>query len=111
MARKAYWYFDCDFGVGTGESSVFTGDGLEDLNSFISRLSDAQRYGGINPYSRFLADVGTITSDWQPFDLDDVKAIRTYYVEVYGYVNKPPVTTRASFPGGPVAIPVYGENR
>ena len=41
IARRAIWYFDCFFGALSEDSVVFTGDGVEDLDRLISRLSPA----------------------------------------------------------------------
>lgn len=104
MARKAQWYFDCYFGLNHDDSVVFTGDGVDDLDKLISRLEYAFTHNGTNVNSRFQCDVGTLYSVPKPFDVDDVKAVRTYYMEFYGTVNKPAVLTRSDAISGPVAI-------
>jgi hypothetical protein len=90
IARKATWYFDCYFGMGTDDSVVFTGDGVDDLEMLLARLTSAIAHGGIGVKSRFQVDTGSQYSDWKPFDLEDVYAIRNYYIELYGDVPKPP---------------------
>ena len=104
LARRAQWYFDCYFGLNNEDSVVFTGDGVADLDSLTARLTEAFNFGGTNVNSRFLCDVGSQYSSWRPFDLQDIAAIRAYYIAYYGDVNKPPVTTRYSNPGGPQAV-------
>lgn len=72
----------------TGDSVVFTGDGVEDLNRLIDRLV----FNGTTNYDqsqRFQCDVGAQYSDWRPFDVTDVVAVRTQYIAYYGAVNKP----------------------
>jgi len=104
LARRAQWYFDCYFGLNNQDSVVFTGDGVADLDSLSGRLTEAFNFGGTNVNSRFLCDVGLQYSSWRPFDLEDIAAIRAYYVAYYGDVNKPPVKTRYNDIGGPQAI-------
>ena len=69
---------------------VFTGDGVEDLDRLISRLTDNAAQNFI-PRQKFMCDCGTQYSDWRPFDLSDVIAIRAAFVEFYGPVNRPDV--------------------
>jgi hypothetical protein len=102
IARRAQWYFDCYFGP-PGESVVFTGDGVEDLDQLISRL----QFNGTTNFFRnqkFFCDVGTQYSDWKPFDIDDVVAIKAFYEAYYGDVNKPNVYASGSNVAMPVAI-------
>lgn len=91
IARRAQWYFDCYFGQ-PGDSVVFTGDGIDDLDDLIARLVCNGSYN-FNRNQRFMCDVGTQYSDWRPFDVDDVSAIKTQYVDFYGTVSKPDVYT------------------
>lgn len=104
IARKAIWYFDCYFGMNTDDSVVFTGDGVDDLDVLISRLTKAAEEGGIGVNARFLADTGTTWESWKAFDVEDVQAIRQYYVAIYGEANKPPVLERNQLPGGDAAL-------
>ena len=104
LARRAQWYFDCYFGMQSQDSVVFTGDGVDDLDSLTARLTEAIATGNIGVNSRFLCDVGTQYSSWRPFDLEDIAAIRAFYVLWYGNVNKPTVTSRWNDPGGPQAV-------
>ena len=87
LARRAQWYFDVYFGP-PGDSVVFTGDGLDDLNELIDRLTDNAVHNR-NLKQSFLCDVGGQYSDWRPFDIEDVWAIRAEYITFYGSVNKP----------------------
>jgi len=104
IARRAIWYFDCFFGLNNDDSVVFTGDGIDDLDGLINRLQFAVLHNGTNIRSRFVTDIGTQYSVYRPFDLDDVRAIRQFYLDFYGNVNKPPVLDRAELPGGSAAI-------
>lgn len=86
VAHRAQWYFDCYFGQGTDDSVVYTGDGVDDLDRLISILSNTKP--GVN--ARFQCDVSPGNySSYKPFDIEDVVAIRGYYVGWYGEVNKP----------------------
>jgi hypothetical protein len=97
IARRAIFYFDCYFGMNHEDSVIFTGDGVDDLDALIDRLTTAfATPGGVGVRSRFQVDVGSTTSSWKPFDLDDVRGIRDQYVEHYGEVNKPAVTRSRS---------------
>lgn len=94
IARRAQWYFDCYFGP-PGDSVVFTGDGIEDLDALIARLNTNAAYN-FNASQRFLCDVGTQYSDWRQFDIEDVYAIRQQYLDYYGNVNRPDVYSSGS---------------
>lgn len=104
IARRACWYFDCYFGP-PGDSVVFTGDGVEDLDQLISRLNanaqDNRVWG-----QRFLCDVGSQYSDWRPFDIEDVYAIKAEFVGYWGSVSRPNVYASGSNTAIPVAIEV-----
>lgn len=88
IARRAIWYFDCFFGASSGDSVVFTGDGIEDLDNLISRLNNNAAYN-FSLHQRFVCDVGTQYSTYRPFDVEDVIAIRAQYLLYYGNVNRP----------------------
>ena len=88
LAQKAHWYFDCYFGAALSESVVFTGDGLDDLDRLISRIT-ANATDNPARGQRFLCDVGGTFSDWRPFDLEDLNAIRQLYVYYHGVTDKP----------------------
>jgi hypothetical protein len=106
MARKAQWSFDCYFGLNTQDSVVFTGDGVEDLDNLIARLQFAVSNHGTGVNSRFQADVGTQYSVYRPFDIEDVRAVRSYYVAIYGVVDKPPVLGRGDLRGGTAGVSI-----
>ena len=106
VARRAEFYFDCYFGMNHDDSVVFTGDGVDDLDNLLARLQNAFVFGGTNVNSRFLCDVGSQYSSWKPFDIGDVQAIRQYFIDYYGDVNKPPVTIREDLANGPAAIEI-----
>ena len=84
---------------------VFTGDGVEDLDRLISRLNanaqDNRLWG-----QRFMCDVGTQYSDWRPFDIEDVYAIRLAYIAYYGNVDRPNVYSAGSNAAIPVNVEV-----
>jgi len=103
VARKASWYFDCYFGALYGDAVTFTGDGVGDLDKLISRLED-NALNNHESKQRFQCDVGGQYSDWRNFDLDDVYAIRAYFVGYYGDVNKPDVYASGSNTAFPVAV-------
>ena len=90
VARRANWYFDCYFGALSEDSVCFNGDGVEDLDRLISRLTD-NLANNRSRNQKFMCDVGGQYSDWRPFDIADVQAIRAEYVAVYGEVNRPDV--------------------
>ncbi len=85
IARKANWMLDCYLGRNTQDSVVFTGDGVEDIDRAVSFLQS----GALQPGYRLLIDLGGQYSDYRPFDLEDLAAIRAWYVTFYGEVNKP----------------------
>lgn len=95
IARRAIWYFDCWFGALSADSVVFTGDGVDDLDRLISRLT-ANGTNNLQPHQKFMADIGTQYSDYRPFDIEDLTAIRAQYVSVYGNVNRPDVYASGS---------------
>jgi hypothetical protein len=86
VAQGANWYFDVYFGMNTGDSVVFTGDGVDDLDRLIEILST----GTFGSTARYMCDVtfGNY-SNYRPFDLEDLRAIRNYFIGWYGTVAKP----------------------
>lgn len=104
LARKAAWYFDVYFGMTTADSVVFPGDGVDDLDALISRIETARDQHNIGVNSRFLVDLGASYSDWRKFDLEDLYAIRGYYVEIYGNVKRPAVLERENLIAGSGAV-------
>jgi len=105
LARRAQWYFDCYFGP-PGDYVTFTGDGVDDLDSLIARLNTNAQYN-FNRNQRFLCDVGGQYSDWRNFDIEDVYAIRYYFIQYYGDVSRPNVYAA----GSNVAIPIEIANQ
>lgn len=103
IARRAIWYFDCYFGFLSEDSVVFTGDGVEDLDRLISRLNVNAANNRVL-HQRFMCDVGTQYSSYKPFDIEDVMAIREYYIAYYGNVDRPNVYSSGSNTAFPVAI-------
>lgn len=88
LSRRAIWYFDCYFGIPTEDSVVFTGDGVADLDRLISRLV-TNKETNFARKQRFLVDIGTQYSEWRPFDIEDVEAVKLYYIAYWCDVNKP----------------------
>lgn len=85
VAQKACFYFDVYFGQNTGDSVVVTGDGVDDLDRLISRMSTESVRD-----AKFLCDVSMSNdSQYRPCDLEDVQAIRAHYVSFYGESDKP----------------------
>jgi hypothetical protein len=95
VARRANFFFDVNFNYKFQDSSVYTGDGVDDLDRLITIIA-----AGTQSYARFLCDVGLQYSIYKPFDLEDLVAIRTAYISIYGTVNKPNVYT----PEPPVSV-------
>ena len=106
VAQNANFYFDCYFGAGTGDSVVFTGDGVDDLDSLIAILAS-----GTNRDARFQVDVGGLMggqgvgyySVYRNFDMDDLQAIKGYFEGWYGTVSKPNAYT--PLPGEAFPLP------
>ena len=101
IARRAIWYFDCYFGALSGDSVVFTGDGVDDLDRLIERLA-ANLVNNHARGQKFVCDVGVTYSVYRPFDIEDVVAIRSHYIDYYGNVDKPDIYA----PGKNAAISV-----
>ena len=88
IARRDIWRFDCYFGALSQDSVIFTGDGVDDLDRLIDRLI-VNAANNRMPHQKFTCDVGTQYSDFQPFDIEDVIAIRAQYAIWYGETDKP----------------------
>jgi len=84
MASAASWKFDVDFKDYRTDSVTYTGDGVEDLDQLIVRLS-----GTFVIQPRILCDVGSLFSDWRAATVNDVIALKAKYIELNGTVNKP----------------------
>lgn len=83
VALRAYWNFDLNVDIRVQDSVIYSGDGVDDLDRVYTVMT------GTWPRSRFVLDVGTYTSSYQPCDAEDVLAIRRCFVSFYGTVNKP----------------------
>ena len=82
LARRASWTFDVDF-RDRNDSVVFFGDGVDDLDSLIVAVE-----GNIFT-PRILCDVGILFSGYVRVTVEDVKALKARYIEVWGTVSKP----------------------
>lgn len=84
LARAASWKFDVDFKVTHGDSAVFTGDGVDDLDSLISRIQST-----VPLAPRIQVDVGKLFSQYVFVGVEDIIALKSRYIEIYGTVSKP----------------------
>jgi hypothetical protein len=92
VAQLANFMFNCWLGPGTGDSVVFTGDGVDDLDRLIAILASGTERG-----AKFQVDVGGLMggqgmgyySVYRNFDMDDLAAIRGFYIGWYGDSAKP----------------------
>lgn len=88
QAAKASWYVDYKWNsvFVTGDSVVFTGDGVDDLDRLIAVMES-------NPRGTALMDTGTLTSSWVPCTVADIQALKTAYIAYWGTVNEPTFPT------------------
>jgi len=84
VAQGANWYFDVYLGQNTGDSVVFNGDGVDDLDRLISVVANGTQRG-----FKMVCDLGRTYSTYRPCDLEDVQAIRALFIGWYGPVSKP----------------------
>jgi hypothetical protein len=71
-------------GQNTGDSVVFTGDGVDDLDRLLSILANGTQRDG-----KVMCDVAAGNySDYRRCDMDDIVAIRGYFIGWYGTVSK-----------------------
>ena len=84
LAKTASWKFDVDF-QDLRDSTTFTGDGVDDLDALINRLT-----GPLYRQPKVLCDVGKLFSSWTIVSVDDVYALRERYIEIHGTASKPP---------------------
>jgi hypothetical protein len=75
VARRADFFFDLYMGLGRGDSSIYTGDGVDDLDQVASVIA-----AGTNIGAKFTVDVGSQYSDYRRFDVEDLSAIRAQYI-------------------------------
>lgn len=84
LARRADWKFE--FGTRDArnaiDSAVYTGDGVDDLDRLIARVTGV--LGSV-----LIVDVGSSFSDYLRITVDDVYALRQRFIEVWGTVSKP----------------------
>lgn len=82
VATRAHWYFDCLYPQtgADGDWTVFTGEGLADINLMINRYQ-------AQPDLRVRLDVGQLTPSYQDVTLEEVQAVRTAFVSIHGSVN------------------------
>lgn len=76
---------DCYLGRNTQDNVVFTGDGVDDLDRAISFLTSQT----LQPGYRLQIDLGAQYSDYRSFDVEDLQAIRAWYVSFYGEASRP----------------------
>lgn len=84
VAQGANWYFDVYMGQNTGDSVVFSGDGVDDLDRLISVVANGTQRG-----FKMVCDLGRNYSVYRPCDIEDVEAIRALFIGWYGDVDKP----------------------
>jgi len=95
IARRAQWYFDVAVSprmapLAWGDNCTFTGQGLKDLNQTIDFLR-------VNPQTRVMCEVGStgtimLGNAWPkylPCDIEDVYAIKDFFIAYYGSVDRP----------------------
>jgi len=83
VALRASWAFDLNTDIRVKDSVIYSGDGVDDLDRVYTVMT------GTHPRPRYVLDVGTWTSSWQPCDSEDVLAIKRAFIGMYGTVNKP----------------------
>jgi len=85
VAQGANWYFDVYMGQNTGDSVIFTGDGVDDLDRLISVIANGTQRG-----FKMVCNVSPGNySSYRAADIEDVQAIRTLFTGWYGTVAKP----------------------
>lgn len=101
LARSASWKFDVSFRDGRNavDSTVYTGDGMDDLSKLISVLEDSTLPNGSREF-RMMCDVGSLFSNWVTATVDDVYALRSRYIAVWGSTDKPPYWDYSAISGG-----------
>lgn len=106
VAMRAQWYWDVlpnMPGYDDGDSVVLTGDGLDDLNSailFVNRyprcsiMCEAGQAANVTISNAI--PLGNAFPKWVRADVQDIYAVKDYYIEYYGSVNKPPLLPYSS---------------
>ncbi len=84
VAQRANWFFDLYGGQGTADSVVYTGDGVDDLDRLIAVINNTTARG-----NKLVCDVSPGNfSEYKLCDVEDVEAIKMYYIGWYGTVSK-----------------------
>lgn len=81
-----YDYYNLYLDAAEGDATVITGQGVDTLDQIIGFFE--------RPFpSRFTIDldVGGVTPDMRRVNVDDVRAIKTAYIALWGDVSKPNV--------------------
>jgi len=93
VARRGEWKIDLYLGQNTGNSSIYVGDGIDDLDRVAGLIAS-----GTNAGAKLMIDVGAyaqlnpgpdFAAQWRFFDLEDLTRIRTMYISLWGPVNRP----------------------
>lgn len=75
-----------------GESAVFSGDGVDDLDKIITRMNRNQSIVPRPFYQIFVGRSETSgTTRWYQLNVEDVQAIRAAFVVIYGEISHPTV--------------------
>lgn len=84
QAKKASWYVEIDNrrAVDGGDVWVVTGNGVADLDRLLVLMPTLT-------VARFRIDTGIQYDRWLPCDINDIRAIRSAFIEFYGTVAKP----------------------
>lgn len=88
LAKQAAWKFDLGIkdARNFNDSVVYTGDGVDDLDKLIDRLSVLNG----NTAYRLQVDIGSLFSSYVTVAFSDVVALRAKYISIFGTVSKPP---------------------
>ena len=100
VAQRAQWYFDVKFSprnspMAFGDSVVFTGQGLSDLNRTIAEVSNPSGPWGVS-ITCDVGSQGTVTLGnafpvIRQCDIQDIYAIKEAFIAYYGSVDRPNV--------------------
>jgi hypothetical protein len=91
LVKCAAWKFDVAIkdARNASDSSVYAGDGVDDLDRLINLLEGNTLPNGATQM-RVTCDVGRTFSQYITVTVDDVYALRARYIQFWGTVNKPP---------------------
>lgn len=93
VARRGEWKIDLNRGQMTGDSAIYVGDGIDDLDRVSAVIAS-----GTNAGAKLMIDVGAFdqlnpgpdfAAQWRFFDLEDLARIRAKYIQLWGPVDKP----------------------